>query len=52
LNGKDVSFAFAKLHNIGRAFVNMVLNGKRPVGDSFAAALGLRKVYIATSTKN
>jgi hypothetical protein len=39
--------AFAKRYGIDRPLVNMVLNGKRPVGDSIARALGLRKVYIA-----
>jgi len=39
--------AFAKHHGVDRAYLNMVLNGKRPVGDSIAGAVGLRKVYIA-----
>jgi hypothetical protein len=39
--------AFAKRHGVDRAFVNMVLNGKRSAGDALAKALGLRKVYIA-----
>jgi transcriptional regulator with XRE-family HTH domain len=38
--------AFAKRHGIDRAYVNMILNGKRSVGDSVAKALRLRKVYI------
>jgi hypothetical protein len=38
---------FARHHRINRSYVNMVLKGKRPVGDSIARALGLRKVYIA-----
>jgi hypothetical protein len=38
---------FAKRHRINRVYVNMVLKGKRPVGDSIARTLGLRKVYIA-----
>jgi hypothetical protein len=39
--------AFAKHHGINRAYLNMSFNRKRPVSDSIAAALGLRKVYIA-----
>jgi len=39
--------AFAKRYGINRAHLNMVLNGKRPVGDAIAEALGLRKVYVA-----
>jgi hypothetical protein len=39
--------AFAKRYGINRAYLNMVLNGKRPVGDAIAEALGLRKVYVA-----
>jgi hypothetical protein len=39
--------AFAERYGINRAYLNMVLNGKRPVGDAIAEALGLRKVYIA-----
>jgi hypothetical protein len=39
--------AFAKHHGVDRAYLNMVLNGKRPVSDSVAAAVGLRKVYVA-----
>ena len=38
--------AFAKHHRINRTYLNMIFNRKRPVGDSIAAALGLRKVYI------
>jgi hypothetical protein len=38
--------AFAKRHAIDRAYVNMILNGKRSVGDSVAKALRLLKVYI------
>jgi hypothetical protein len=38
--------AFAKRHGINRAYVNMILNGKRSVGNSVAKALRLRKVYI------
>jgi hypothetical protein len=41
--------AFAKHHAINRTYLNMVLNGKRPVGDAIAEALGLRKVYIRRS---
>jgi hypothetical protein len=39
--------AFAKHHGINRAYLNMIFNRKRPVSDSIAGALGLRKVYIA-----
>ncbi len=39
--------AFAKHHGIDRAYLNMILNSKRPVSDSIAGAVGLRKVYIA-----
>jgi hypothetical protein len=40
--------AFAKHHGINRTFLNMVLKGKRPVGDAVAGALGLHKVYVAS----
>jgi hypothetical protein len=39
--------AFAKRHGVDRVLVNMILNGKRPVSDAIAKALGLRKVYVA-----
>ena len=39
--------AFAKHQGVDRAYLNMVLNGKRPVSDSIAGVIGLRKVYIA-----
>jgi hypothetical protein len=39
--------AFAKHHHINRTYLNMVLNGKRPVSDGVAEALGLHKVYKA-----
>ena len=39
--------AFAKHHGINCAYLNMVFNRKRPVSDSIAGAVGLRKVYIA-----
>jgi hypothetical protein len=39
--------AFAKHHRINRTYLNMVLSGKRPVGDAVAEALGLYKVYKA-----
>ena len=39
--------AFAKHHGVDRAYLNMILNGKRPVSDSIAGTVGLRKVYIA-----
>ena len=40
--------AFANRHGINRTFLNMVLKGKRPLGDAITEALGLHKVY-ATS---
>jgi hypothetical protein len=39
--------AFAKHHGVNRTYLNMVLNGKRPMGDAVAEALGLHKVYVA-----
>jgi len=39
--------AFAKHHGINRVYLNMIFNRKRPVSDSIAGAVGLRKVYIA-----
>ena len=39
--------AFAKRHGIDRAFINMILNGKRHVSYSVAKALGLRKLFVA-----
>ena len=39
--------AFAKHHGVNRTYLNMVLNGKRPVSDFIAEAAGLRKVCIA-----
>jgi DNA-binding phage protein len=41
--------AFATHHGVNRAYLNMILNGRRPVSDSIARALGLHKVYIAQS---
>jgi hypothetical protein len=38
--------AFAKHYGINRAHLNMVLGGKRPVGDAVAEALGLCKAYV------
>ena len=37
--------AFAKHHGVNRTHLNMVLNGKKPVGDAIAGALGLHKVW-------
>jgi len=37
--------AFAKHYSVNRTYLNIVLSGKRPVGDSVAEALGLHKVY-------
>jgi hypothetical protein len=39
--------AFAKRHGVDRAFINMILNGKRHVSDSVAKALKLRKLFMA-----
>jgi hypothetical protein len=39
--------AFAKHHSVNRTYLNMVLSGKRPMGDAIAKSLGLRKVYVA-----
>ena len=41
--------AFAKHWGISRVHLNRVLNGKRPVGDGIAEALGLHKVYVDRS---
>ena len=38
--------AFAKRYGVNRAYLNMVLSGKRPVGGTVVKALGLRKVYV------
>jgi hypothetical protein len=38
--------AFAKRHRVNRAYLNMVLSGKRPVGSAVVKALGLRKMYV------
>jgi hypothetical protein len=38
--------AFAKHHSVNRTYLNMVLSGKRPVGDAVAGTLGLRRVYV------
>ena len=38
--------AFAKHHSVNRTYLNMVLSGKRPLGDAIAEALGLRKMYV------
>jgi len=38
--------AFAKRYGINRTYLNHVLTGKKPVGDTAAEALGLRKVYV------
>ena len=39
--------AFAKHYGVNRTYLNMILSGKKPVGDAVAKALGLNKVYIA-----
>jgi len=41
--------AFAKRYGLDRAYLNMVLNGGRPVGSTIVKALGLRKAYVAES---
>jgi len=38
--------AFANHHGIHRTFLNMVLKGKRPVGDAVTEALGLHRAYV------
>lgn len=38
--------AFAKRYAVNRAYLNMVLSGKRPLGVAVAEALGLRRVYV------
>jgi hypothetical protein len=47
LSEKEVKALFAKHHGVDRAYLNMILNGKRPVSDSIAEVIGLRNVYIA-----
>jgi hypothetical protein len=44
--------AFAKRHGVDRAYINMVLSGKRPVTDLIANVLGLRKVYITDEVES
>ena len=39
--------AFARRHSIERTRVNAILSGKRPITDSVADALGLRRTYTA-----
>ena len=39
--------AFAKRYGVNRSYLNMILSGKRPIGDGVAKALGLHKVYTA-----
>ena len=38
--------AFARHSGVNRTYLNRVLNGKAPVYDTIAEALGLRRVYI------
>jgi hypothetical protein len=47
---EEVKALFAKHHGVDRAYLNMILNGKRPVSDSIATAVGLRKVYVAQNS--
>jgi hypothetical protein len=42
--------AFESRHGVDRVYLNMVLNGGRPVGSTIVKALGLRKGYVAAST--
>jgi hypothetical protein len=44
--------AFAKRYGVNRAYLNMVLSGKRPVGSAVVKALGLRKVYTSSNSGN
>ena len=37
--------AFAKRHGIERTRINAILSGKRPITESVANALGLRRTY-------
>jgi len=37
--------AFAKHHSVNRTYLNMVLSGKRPLGEA-VAEVGLHRVYI------
>ena len=37
--------AFAKRHGIERTRINAILSGKRPITESVASALGLRRTY-------
>jgi hypothetical protein len=53
LSVKEVKSAFAKHHGVNRAYLNVILNGKKPVTDFIAEAVGVHKVYIAKkSAKN
>jgi hypothetical protein len=47
LSEKEVKALFAKHHGVDRAYLN---NGKRPVSDSIAGVIGLRKVYVAQNS--
>jgi hypothetical protein len=44
---EGTQIAFAKRHGINRTYLNMILSGRRHVGDAVAEAIGLRKVYVA-----
>jgi CHASE2 domain-containing sensor protein len=39
--------AFARRHGVERTRINAILSGKRPITDSVADALGLRRTYTA-----
>jgi hypothetical protein len=43
--------AFAMRHGLNRSFLNLVLSGKRPVGDAVAETLGLRKMYVVNERR-
>jgi hypothetical protein len=47
LGEKEVKALLQSITASIRAYLNMILNGKRPVSDSIAGVIGLRKVYIA-----
>jgi hypothetical protein len=39
--------AFARHHGIDRGYLNLILNGKRPINKAVLKALGLRKVFAS-----
>jgi hypothetical protein len=50
LSEKEVKALLQSITASIRAYLNMILNGKRPVSDSIATAVGLRKVYVAQNS--